>query len=122
MHIYSVLSKNEGDIPLFVEEKFSFLALIFQVLWLIYHKLWQPTIIILLIKLGIYLASSKGWINESFGIAVNVTIAVTIAIFANSWYINYLKRNGYSLNSVIVAANKDEAKMRFFKNEDIDVR
>ena len=118
MHIYSVLNKSTENTPIFIEEKFSFLALIFQVLWLIYHKIWQPTIIIIIIKLSIYFALSNGLINEYISYIVNFIIAITIAIFAKSWYINCLKNSGYTLNYVIAAENEDAAKMRFLKNKE----
>jgi hypothetical protein len=115
MQVYSVLMQETLEKITFVEEKFSFKALIFQGFWLLYHRIWLPAFIVLLLELSIIMLLKANYINNTLGAAALLIIAIIVAIFAKTWYIEKLKKNNYQLYSVVAANNLDEAKLRFYQ-------
>ncbi len=112
--------KNEDTIV--IEEKFSFMAFFFQVFWLLYNKIWKPAIIVLLINVLLLIALQTKMINDQFFHSLQFVVSITIGLFANSWYIENLKRKQYP-QTIIVAKNIDEAKLRFYQllnQEEVD--
>ena len=117
MRIYNVLiSKNQDAAPIFIEEKFSFASFIFQSLWFFYHKLWIPAIALILMEYGESLLLKKGIIDEAIFYSLRFSLIFFAAIFANTWYIESLKKKNYILAGVIAAKNLDQAKLRFYQN------
>ncbi len=117
MRIYNVLiSKNQDEDPVFIEEKFSFTSFIFQSLWFFYHRLWIPAIALILIEYGESLLLKKGIIDETIFYSLRFSLIFFAAIFANTWYIESLKKKNYTLAGVIAAKNLDQAKLRFYQN------
>ena len=114
MKIYNVLTKDNFKYTFFIEESFSFFALIFQSLWLLYHKLWFQGTLILLIQYAIFKAVNTSYISTEIGLSLELIIATILAIFAKTWYIEKMKKNDYQLD-IIVAKNIDEAKFRFYQ-------
>ena len=112
--------KNEDTIV--IEEKFSFMAFFFQVFWLLYNKIWKPAIIVLLINVLLLIALQTKMINDQIFHSLQFVVSITIGLFANSWYIENLKRKQYP-QTIIVAKNIDEAKLRFYQllnQEEVD--
>lgn len=119
MKIYNVLvkpglDKLEDAQIIVVEEAFSIKAFVFQTFWLLYHKLWLYAIFTLGIYLFGMLLVNKGVINDSIFQGINFTTSLAVAIFANSWYVDDLKKKNYSL-SIITANNIEEAKLKYYK-------
>ena len=97
-----------------IEEKTSIIAFLFQAFWLLYHKIWTPAIIVILTNIILSMSLKKGLINNTIFNSLEVIIALIIAIFANSWYIDKLKNSGYQLD-IIAAKNSEEAKLKFYQ-------
>lgn len=124
MKIYSVLINKESSKtlnkvdsnPIFVEESFSFLAFIFQSLWLFYNRLWVPAIGLIIVDYTLLSLFEKGMLSSGIFYGVKMVIAVFVAIFAKEWYIENLKRKNYQIIDVVVAKDLDGAKLRFYQN------
>ncbi len=114
MRIYNILTKSSPTDVVFVEEKFSFIAFVFQGFWLLFYGIWPQAIVFLLAKYGIFMAIKNNYVNGSFGFGIDFILAIIVAIFAKTWYIEKLKKDNHKLHSVIIAKNLDEAKLRFY--------
>lgn len=118
MKIYSVyINKKQADPdPIFIEEGFSFLALIFQSLWFFYHKIWIPSFSLIIINFLLFFCFDKGLITSFVYYGLDISFAIFVALFANDWYALSLKSKNYEFTDVIVASNIENAKLRFYKN------
>ena len=123
MKIYSVLVnkggagvQNKSDLPpIFIEEKFSIMAFLFQSLWLLYNRIWMSAIILIILEYSLFSLFENGLITEFTFYGVKMSIAVFVAISAKSWYIESLKRKNYQVVDVLVVKDLDEAKLRFYQ-------
>lgn len=131
MKIYNVLVKSEAQsstrdvLPVFIEEKFSLNGFVFQGLWLLYHKLWILAAIFVAINIVFSSLLNMGFINQASFYLFQLLMALCIAQFANTWYVEKLRRGNYEFIGVIAARNLESAKLRFYQEyyaEDSDVR
>ena len=119
MKIYNIFTTpNENNI--FVEESFSWKAFLFQIFWLLYHKIWMPAALIILIYFSLGLLLQKNIISENLLNGLHLVISLIIANFAKTWYIDALKSQNYQ-QRIIAAKSLDEAKLTFFKEEYNDI-
>jgi hypothetical protein len=117
MHIYNVLTENSNpENIIFVEERFSFSAFIFQSAWLLYHKIWTAAFAMISIQSGLLFFLKNGTINEQIFYNLIILSSLITAFFGRTWYIAKLKKN-YQINRIIVAKNLEEAKLSFYKNK-----
>lgn len=119
MKIYNILYTKSLESLLekkliFIEENFSITAFLFQVFWLLYHKIWVPAIIVILTNIALSIFLQKKIINNQIFNSLELVLALIIAIFANSWHIDHLKNSGYQLD-IIAAKNPEEAKLKFYQ-------
>lgn len=114
MKIYSVFEQNDKK-TVFIEERFSIIACFFQVFWLAYNKIWLATCVMVTVYLIINYMARANFIGEEMLFSFKVIIALVIAAFAKTWYIESLKRKKYKLKSIIAVKNLDEAKLRFYQ-------
>ncbi len=131
MKIYNVLVKSEAQsstrdvLPVFIEEKFSLNGFVFQGLWLLYHKLWILAAIFVAINIVFSSLLNMGLINQASFYLFQLLMALCVAQFANTWYVEKLRRQNYEFIGVIAARNLESAKLRFYQEyyaEDGDVR
>ena len=105
MKIYNILHteslESSLEIKLIsIEEKTSIKAFLFQAFWLLYHKIWTPAILVILTNIILTISLQKKIINNNIFNSLELIVALTIAIFANSWHIEYLIKAGYKLNII----------------------
>ncbi|PCJ24080.1 MAG: hypothetical protein COA94_07635 [Rickettsiales bacterium] len=111
MNIYSIYTnpnKND-DAPVPIKQGFSLVAGLFNLFWALYHKMWSVALFMVLITTFI------GAIDSSHtGFSVNIMIMLTFAIFASDLMENRLTKRGFKLDDIILAANEEEAEIRYF--------
>jgi hypothetical protein len=123
MKIFNIFSRDKVDEEvLFVEDKFSIVALFFQFLWLLYHKVWMKALIILVIQAMLMFAVKRGIIVEQLSNQLNMVMAFIVAVFAKSWYMSALIKRDYRFLGVMAAKDLDEAKYRYYQENEDNVR
>jgi hypothetical protein len=116
MKIYNIFTyKDQEDV--FIEESFSWTALILQIFWLLYHRIWTPALIIITMQICLLLALKTKLINEDIFFNMVMISALIIASFAKTWYIESLENKGYQLKYILAAKNLEEAKLNFYRDE-----
>lgn len=114
MKIYSIYSKSAGDDtdPIIIKQGFSIWAAIFNVLWALYHRMWSIAAVTLFVAFSI---SYFQVVTELKQLAYLIDIA-TMAVFG--FFASEIREfhaglKGYELTDVIVAADDDEAEMKY---------
>jgi hypothetical protein len=118
MKLYSVLTKEnrEGKIEdvVLLKEGFSYPAFFFSGLWFLYHKMWQEFFALLLINFAFI---TLGNISANFDqLFLEIAFLFIVALNANHWLGEKLKRSGYNFNGLVFGNNHAEAKLRFADN------
>ena len=86
-----------------VRDEFSYLALIFPLIWLLWYRLWFAAIVLLLVSVGI------GMIGEYLAPGVAMVVAgfllsFFVALEGSAWRIARFRRLGYLETGMVVAA------------------
>jgi len=106
------------DRIVFVREGFAILALVFPMLWLLFHRMW----LVLLAFVGVVAVVNVGFVSIGLSEAVAgwATLAITLlfALNANDLRRWTLERRGFELVGVVSGRNRDECEIRFFDNWD----
>jgi len=102
---------HQTDRLAFVPDRFSYLAFVFAIVWLLYHRMW----LVLLGYLGLTL------VIELLALAVNpdavgivaLLVALLFGFEAQALRRWSLERKGWRVVGIIDAQNKAEAELRF---------
>ncbi len=118
MKLYSAFTKEnrEGKIEdvILLKDGFSYPAFFFSGLWFLYHKMWQEFFALLLINFAFILL---GGISSSFDrIFLEIAFIFIIALNANYWRADKLRKSGYNFVGLVFGNNPAEAKLRFANN------
>lgn len=99
----------------FVQEGFHWNAFFFTVLWSLYHRLWMPSALLVLV----YVAESAlvdrlelGMISDML---IQLGISVGFGFMASDLLGRALRGRGYELADVVVSKNLTSAQQRFFE-------
>lgn len=114
MKIFQIFQRN-NDNPVFIEESFSYKALIFQVFWLIYYRLWRPIFIVLTVNIFLIILQKFFFFSAQKLFYIQLIISIIIASFAKSWYKQNLIGQGYLLKNLVAANNIEEAKLKYYE-------
>ena len=117
MKIFTVYSKPGDNIDksIFIKEGFSIYAFLFQFFWALYNRLWQLSILFIVISMSLNLFLSLEFISVETLYVIDFVMFLFIGIEANDILRYYLERRGYECLAVIAANNYPEAQFRFFK-------
>jgi hypothetical protein len=121
--LYSVYAPPEeapdlaerADRLAFVKEGFSWTALIFQALWLIYHRMWLELVLFILLLVGLQFLLSFDARGQTLFSWASLAIALLLAVEANDLRAAALKRKGYGLAGVAAGRGREEAELDFFR-------
>jgi hypothetical protein len=124
MKIYNVLIKKnpEGKISdlVFLKEGLSYPALFFGAFWFLFHKMWREFLALLLVNIALTLPHNI--LPEFDRLFLQFALAFIVAINANHWLLQHLRKSGYELIDLVVGANSDEARFNFVKSFSTDNR
>lgn len=109
MNIYSVYTSPTAENPIFIRQGFSFMAAIFNALWALYYRLWSLAIFVLIIT---FAADFFRMPNLVF--LLNITILFLFGFFASEIREYYAGKSGYQLSDILLAANDEEAELRYY--------
>lgn len=115
--IYNVYEKPEAAEPTqrveLVREGFSFVAFVFNLLWLLYHRLWMAAAAYMALLVFVALAAEWFGISE-LGLALaQLWLQVMIAFHAADLRGRALVRRGYRMAGVLAATTDIEAERRY---------
>jgi len=111
MREYWVLVK-QGTEPEFelVPEAFSWGALIFQLFWALYRRLWWVSVglVVVVVALSAFVQAMQ--LDTAWSGAVNVAVAVALGCFGNDFRRWELRRKGYRAVDIVAARRIAEAE------------
>lgn len=119
MQLYNALLKKNKDGKIadviLRKEGFSFSAFLFGPLWFLYHKMWQEffALIAFNIALEIFVDFEK--------IFLEVVLAFIVALNANYWLCEHLKKKNYQFVGLVFGSDFANAKLRFVQNFSADL-
>lgn len=124
MKLYSAfIKKNDSekveDVVL-IKEGFSFAALIFGIsnLWFLYHKMWREFFTLILVNfIFAYFFTTLSDFDKIF---LQVAFVFIIALNANYWFCENLKKKNYQFIGLVFGSDLTSAKIRFLKNLQAD--
>lgn len=107
--IFTYKNSNKFEI---IEEKFSLIAMMFPILWMLYNKMFKLTIYIFSLIFAInWLFNNIGLENYSW---IPVILLNLVAGFASSEIKQFfLESQGYNMKKIIMAYSQDEAKIKY---------
>lgn len=119
LKLYSAYIKRNNDKKIediaLVSENISILALLFNFLWFLSHKMWKISAIVIIIQIIIFKLYFVDFIYFLELVFVEIAFLATIAINANHLYGGFLKAKGYSLFGYVLAQNEEEARLKAMK-------
>ena len=120
MASYVVLTPPDGsdkaERAVLIRDGFSFWALVFQILWLLWNRLWFAAAIVFFVSAALSLAAAQ-WTSWSVVFSVAAFfVALFIALEGNGWRISKCEGQGWEMQGVIEAPNHATAEEIFFSN------
>ncbi len=110
MYIYCVYkNKSDSEDLKYIRKSTSFYAGFFDVLWLIYNRLWKYTLIFLCLKFTAYFLIQNSNIPN---IIFNIANFIFFYIFASDILEHKFANNNFDLYDIIYANNEEEAELK----------
>lgn len=127
MAVYTIHAPDERDLRerggdlgaytdrfVFVPERFSLLAMLFSLPWLLVHRLWLATLgFVALVMVLNGVSTALGFGQQSLGV-LNLAVSVLVGFEAHNLRRLALERSGYRLAGVVSASSRQEAEHKFF--------
>jgi hypothetical protein len=98
----------------FVPERFSLLAMLFALPWLLVHRLWLASLGFVAIVVALNLIGAALGLNQQALGFFSLALSVIVGFEAHNLRRLSLERSGYSLAGVVSAPNRQEAEHKFF--------
>jgi hypothetical protein len=118
MKLYNALiKKNQADKiedVILIKEGFSFAAFILSGIWFLYHKMWRE--VLLLILLNCALVFLGKFLSTSSATLLEIAFSFMVALNANQYFLDHLKKKNYQFVGVVFGQNLAEAKVNFMGN------
>lgn len=124
MTVYTVLEPppsgddlRDAERVAFVRDGFSWLALLFPLLWLLWHRMWL--VLVLWIAVVVILQWGASLIGEPAPLITAVVIAAVMGFEANNLRRWTLERRGWRFAGVVAGTDRSECERRFFAGYDL---
>ncbi len=127
MAVYTVHAPDEsalqkaGDLGAFTErfvfvpERFSLLAMLFALPWLLVHRLWLASLGFVAIVIALNaVGAALGLGQQALGF-LSFALSVIVGFEAHNLRRWSLERSGYKLAGVVSASTRQEAEHKFFR-------
>ncbi len=119
MSAYVVYQPQSGDAEAraantrFVRDAFSWLALVFPLLWLAFHRLWFAVALVLVASVGVFLLGGIPGLAWTI-VPLDLLIGLYVAVEGAAWRMAAAERSGLSAVGVVEATSLQDAELRFF--------
>lgn len=100
----------------FVREGFAVLALVFPMIWLLFHRMWLVLFAFILVAATVNIGFVMLGLSETIAGWVTLAITLLFALNANDLRRWTLERRGFQFVGVVSGRNRDECEIRFFDN------
>ncbi|MFY9589662.1 DUF2628 domain-containing protein [Rickettsia endosymbiont of Halotydeus destructor] len=112
MNIYAIYINPEQKSNNFaiVREGFSWSALIFNIFWAFYHKMWLIVAFVIIVNIIMATINLQGLVFIS-----KLTIMLIFGFFASEMREYDLRRKNYRLRDVVFARSEIEAELKFLE-------
>ncbi|WP_299868861.1 DUF2628 domain-containing protein [uncultured Hoeflea sp.] len=111
MSTYLIFARPESAIPdegsVIVADRFSSLAFIAPLIWLLFNRLWVEAVLVLLLSLAAGLMIAQGWFGSA--LALNLAISTVTGLEGRNWRAANLARRGWRLADLVEADDPDTA-------------
>ncbi|MTI01130.1 DUF2628 domain-containing protein [Roseibium sp. RKSG952] len=109
-----VASAHQADRLVFVPDRFSALAFVFSLIWIVLNRMWLVLLAYLVITLVLEIAASGiGGLAPSIAAAA---VALAFGFEAHSLKRWSLERKGWKTLAMVCGDDREEAELRFFRN------
>lgn len=98
----------------FVPERFSFWAFLFQPFWALYHRLWLVAIGIVLALILLGTIAERLHLSDGQALVLQVLFAIFVGAEAQNMRRWTLGRRGYEIRGVVAGEDLDQAERRYF--------
>ena len=98
----------------FVRDGFYFWAMLFSVIWLVWHRLWLALIGWIVLTVGVDVGLAALGVGRSTILAVNLLLALLFGLEAASLRRWTLSRRNWRMLDIVVADDEETAERRFF--------
>ena len=114
MNIYSVYidSSKKVTSPILIEQKFSFIPLIFNIFWALYHKMWSVIIVAFVTIVFSRMLHAYQIIDITY--PATISILGIFTLFAVEMREHYMIKRGFRLDDIILALSEDEAEIKYY--------
>ena len=99
----------------FVRDGFYFWAMVFSVIWLVWHRLWLALIGWIVLTVGVDVGLAALGVGRSTILAVNLLLALLFGLEAASLRRWTLSRRKWRQLDIVVADDAESAERRFFE-------
>lgn len=107
---------NEGAI--FIRDGFSFLALLLQLFWLLWHRLWFAAAMLFLVYVGLT-AAVDAWPQWSlFAVVASLSLAWFVALEGNAMRVAKKERQGWQIVAIVEAQDAATAEEMFYADDE----
>ena len=116
MSIYTVLEPPDGksERVAFVPEGFSWGALMFGLLWALWHRMWVVALLLFVLSAILSIATNLELLGPGFAALLQFGIGLIFAFEARSLQAKSLERVGFRRAALIQASNGDAAEHAYF--------
>jgi len=126
MAVYTVHTPAESELTksgdlgayterfVFVPERFSLLATLFALPWLLVHRLWLASLGFVAIVVALNLTGAALGLGEQTLGFFSLALSVIVGFEAHNLRRLSLERSGYKLAGVVSASSREEAEHKFF--------
>lgn len=116
MALFNILEPADGkpERVMFIREGFSWGALIFTVLWALFHRMWVVAACLFAVIAVVAMAESRELLGPALGAALNLAIAVIFGFEARRLQSLSLERAGFRPVGLIEATSLEAAELSYF--------
>lgn len=125
MKIFTVYVKSNSDIlesAKYIQEGFSFKAFLFNLFWLLYHKLWLPAGATFLTFIIVWQLGGLALITGTQKFLITLAIFTYLGFTGRDFLRIDLEKKGYHLEDLIVASDIDDAEHKFISSVFNDIQ
>lgn len=117
MAFFTVLEPPDGkpEGVAFVPEGFSWGALLFTVLWALWHRMWVVAILLFSLFAALTLATNLELLGPGLAALVQFGSALIFAFEARSLQVKSLERVGFQRRGLVQASSCDAVELAYFE-------